>query len=72
MVRIFREDLHPPFDGTKAEFEDLIYEYKKEVDQWRKSRPVPKYDIINDLLNYGIRNDFELLSKRDYIKGRRV
>jgi len=68
-IKIFYEDLHPPFNGTKTDFEDLIYKHKKELDMWRKDRPIPKYDIINDLLNHGTRNDFELLYKRDFLQG---
>lgn len=70
-IKIFYEDLHPEFTGTKADFEELIFQFKKELSEWKKSKPVPKYDVIFDLLNHGEKNDFELVYKKDLLKGNR-
>lgn len=70
-IKIFYEDLHPEFTGTKADFEELIFQFKKELSEWKKSKPVPKYDVIFDLLNHGKKNDFELVYKKDLLKGNR-
>ena len=67
-THIFYEDLFPEFNGSNAEFEALIYAYKNELSEWKKSKPVPKYDVIEKLIDNA---DFELVYKKDYYKGDR-
>ena len=68
-IKIFYEDLTPEFNGTKADFEELIFDYKEKLNKWKKLKPVPEYDVIYDLLNHGQKNDFELLYKKDFLVG---
>lgn len=68
VVKVFYEDI-PDFTGDKKDFEKLIFKFRDSLEMWKRTqegvRPIPKYPIIYELLDYGQQLDFELLPKRD-------
>lgn len=72
IVNIYIEDLQPE-DRTKEAFEKIVLEYQSLYRKYEKdkangkdvSKPIPKYDMLLDLIQYNEPVRFQLVSKKE-------